>query len=205
MLFSLEKSKKLTRRFRGLGKLFHVLSPGLQTNLIHANLEEVNPDEYRIASLFSALFYGIISFVLITALLFFMYNDLRISIILGMLIGIGFSFMVFYILLIYPKIIAGKQSEQIDKDLVYALKDLLLSISSGLSMFTSLTLVAKGSYGYVAKDIQKVVDKVNTGVSLEEALENLNFTEQINLFDMMYIEGEDPEDWLDDEEGYEKI
>jgi HEAT repeat protein len=40
---------------------------------------------------------------------------------------------------------------------------------------------------------------------LEEALENLNFSEQINLFDMMYIEGEDPEDWLDDEEGYEKI
>ncbi len=40
---------------------------------------------------------------------------------------------------------------------------------------------------------------------LEEALENLNFTEQINLFDMMYIEGEDPEDWLDEEEGYEEI
>jgi hypothetical protein len=40
---------------------------------------------------------------------------------------------------------------------------------------------------------------------LEDALQNLNFTEQINLFDMMYIEGEDPEDWLDDEEGYEEI
>jgi len=40
---------------------------------------------------------------------------------------------------------------------------------------------------------------------LEEALQNLNFTEQINLFDMMYIEGEDPEDWLDDEEGYEEF
>jgi hypothetical protein len=39
---------------------------------------------------------------------------------------------------------------------------------------------------------------------LEEALENLNFTEQINLFDMMYIEGEDPEDWLDDED-YEEF
>jgi HEAT repeat protein len=39
---------------------------------------------------------------------------------------------------------------------------------------------------------------------LEEALENLNFTEQINLFDMMYVEDEDPEDWLDDEEDYEE-
>lgn len=30
---------------------------------------------------------------------------------------------------------------------------------------------------------------------LEEALENLNFTEQINLFDMMYIEEDDMDDW----------
>ncbi len=40
---------------------------------------------------------------------------------------------------------------------------------------------------------------------LEEALENLNFTEQVNLFDMMHVEGEDPEDWLDDDEDYEEI
>ena len=35
---------------------------------------------------------------------------------------------------------------------------------------------------------------------LEEALENLDFTEQVNMFDMMYIEGEDAEDLLDDDE-----
>ncbi len=35
---------------------------------------------------------------------------------------------------------------------------------------------------------------------LEEALENLDFTEQMNMFDMMYVEKDDPEDWLDDED-----
>lgn len=34
---------------------------------------------------------------------------------------------------------------------------------------------------------------------LEEALENLNFTEQVNLFDMMYVEEDDPDAWDDDE------
>jgi len=34
---------------------------------------------------------------------------------------------------------------------------------------------------------------------LEEAIENLNFTEQINLFDMMYIEDDDLENWEDEE------
>ena len=40
---------------------------------------------------------------------------------------------------------------------------------------------------------------------LEEAIQNLNFTEQINLFDMMYIEEEDPEDWLDEDEDFKEI
>lgn len=35
---------------------------------------------------------------------------------------------------------------------------------------------------------------------LEEALENLNFTEQTNLFDMMYVEEDDPDEWDDDDE-----
>ena len=35
---------------------------------------------------------------------------------------------------------------------------------------------------------------------LEEALENLDFTEQINTFDMLYIDEDDLDDWLDEDE-----
>jgi HEAT repeat protein len=35
---------------------------------------------------------------------------------------------------------------------------------------------------------------------LEEALENLDFTEQVNSFDMMYVEEDDPDEWRDEEE-----
>jgi hypothetical protein len=35
---------------------------------------------------------------------------------------------------------------------------------------------------------------------LEEALENLDFTEQINTFDMMYIDEDDLDNWFDDDE-----
>jgi len=38
---------------------------------------------------------------------------------------------------------------------------------------------------------------------LEEALENLDFTEQVSGFDLMFIEGEDPDEWMiDDEEDF---
>lgn len=35
---------------------------------------------------------------------------------------------------------------------------------------------------------------------LEEALENLDFTEQVNTFDLMYLDEDDLDDWLDEEE-----
>ena len=34
---------------------------------------------------------------------------------------------------------------------------------------------------------------------LEEALENLDFTEQVNSFDMMVVEEDDPSEWVDEE------
>jgi HEAT repeat protein len=40
---------------------------------------------------------------------------------------------------------------------------------------------------------------------LEEALENLDFTEQVNSFDMMYVEEDDPDEWLDEDEDDELL
>lgn len=37
---------------------------------------------------------------------------------------------------------------------------------------------------------------------LEEALENLDFTEQVNSFDMMYVEEDDPDEWLDEDDDF---
>ncbi len=172
MVFSLEKSRKLSHRYMGIGRLFKGISPSLETDLIRSELQ-INPDEYRAASLFSALFFGFVFWLLISTALFVFTREIRTSVYLGFAAGLVPFFMIFIILLRFPKIIAGKEGEQIDKDLVYALKDILLSISSGLPMFTALTLVSRGSYGYVSKDIKKVVNRVNTGVPLEEALEEL--------------------------------
>ncbi len=169
MLFSLEKSKR-SHRLRGLGRLIRSLSPGMDTDIMRAGLD-IEPDDYRSSAVVSALLFGLAFFVLIFVLLFRITLVLRSSLLLGLMAGILVFAMFLIVLLRYPKILAGKSSEQIDKNLVYALKDLLLSISSGLPMFTALTLVSKGKYGYVSRDLKIVVDKVNTGVSLEESLE----------------------------------
>jgi pilus assembly protein TadC len=175
MLFPLDEKKKRSHRLRGLGKLSKILSPTLDNDLIRAEMD-VNADDYRVASALSALIFAIIMFVFIFVILLSFTQDFRMSLYLGLGAACVPFFMIYLILLRYPKIVSGKESEQVDKDLVYALKDMLLSISSGLSIFTAINLVSKGSYGYVSKDFKRIVTRVNTGVPLEEALEDLAIT-----------------------------
>lgn len=172
MIFSLETAKKFSHRFMGTGRLLRFLSPNLELDLIKSELD-IKPDEYRFASLFSAFFFGLTFFALIFTVLFSATHEAGKALAMAFVGGLVPFVMILIILLKYPKIIAGKESEQIDKDLVYALKDLLLSISSGLPMFTAITLVSQGSYGYVSKDFRRVADRVNTGFPMEDALEEL--------------------------------
>lgn len=172
MLLSLEASKKVGHKFRGIGRLLRPFSPDLKDNLVRAELD-IHEDEYRFMADLSAFVWASAFFAVISVALYYMTGVLRSSLFMGFVAGLLLYFVLLLVLLRYPKIIAGKEGEQIDKDLVYALKDLLLSISSGLPMFTALTLVSKGSYGYVSKDLKRVIDKVNTGVPMEDALEEL--------------------------------
>jgi pilus assembly protein TadC len=172
MLFSLEKSRSFSHRYMGAGRLLKGFTPSLDTDLLRAEME-ITADEYRFASMLSAFAWAIAFFVLIGFAMVYMTGEIRSSLLVGFAAGLVLFAMMLIVILRYPKIIAGKESEQVDKDLVYALKDLLLSISSGLSMFTSLTLVSRGSYGYVSKDLKRVISKVNTGMPLEDALEEL--------------------------------
>lgn len=172
MIFSLETAKRFGRRFRGIGRLMGPLSPGLEFDLVRSNLD-IHVNEYRFTALLSAFVFGLMFSLFISSALFLTAQGLRQALFLGSLAGALLFILVLVVLLRYPKIIAGKESEQIDKDLVYALKELLLSISSGLSMFTALTTVSQGSYGYVSRSLKRVIDRVNTGVPLDDAMEGL--------------------------------
>lgn len=172
MVFSLETSNRFGRRFRGIGKLLRGLSPSLDTELIRADMA-INADSYRFNSIFSAIFFACIIFSILFAVIFSMTEDIDRALLIGTVGGSVLFVLVLFVLLNYPKIIAGKESEILDKDLVYALKDLLLSVSSGLSLFTAMTLVSTGKYGYVSRDIKRIVDRVNRGVPLDDAIEEL--------------------------------
>ena len=169
LLLSLRSTKKLGRRFKGLGSALIRVQPGLGEVLAKIRMD-VEPEAYVVGSLFSAFFYGLIFFaVSMLALTMRGVEPLYQS--LG--IGIAFWFLFFSLHLIYPAIIMKKIAAKESKDLVFALREIMMDVNSGVPLFDAMKNVASADYGYVSSDFEMVIKKIERGVSQLDALRSL--------------------------------
>ncbi len=67
----------------------------------------------------------------------------------------------------------AKKIKDIDKNLLFALRNMEVQVSSGISLFDSLVSIAEGNYGVISDEFKKAIKKISTGKSEVEALEEL--------------------------------
>ncbi|KYK24252.1 hypothetical protein AYK24_06350 [Thermoplasmatales archaeon SG8-52-4] len=71
-----------------------------------------------------------------------------------------------------------KKKQQIEDHLPDFLREISSSASSGMTVFDSITSAARGDYGKLTPEIQKMAAQLSWGISVNEALEN--FAKRIN-------------------------
>jgi len=182
-------AKRFARRFRGFGERAAILFPGLKYDL-KLSESELSEGEYIVASTLNA-FLWMLFMLFFTAFLFFARGMLTIAevqagftsaeafvafarnnmLLLAPPIA-TFVLMLFFFIR-YPSIVAGKIVEAIDKDLVYALRDLMLQINSGVSLYEAMRNVSRSGYGKVSEEFAKVVQDITTGEAQDVALEKM--------------------------------
>lgn len=132
--------------------------------------------EYLILSFFNSLFYSLLLFLLLLPVFFFA-NPAAFSPAHATANAFLPSSAAFILLLLffcyYPTILLRKQVERLDRDLIFALKDLSIQVSSGLTLYEAIHNVSKGGYGTVSTEFEQVVRDINSGLSEEEALSRL--------------------------------
>ncbi|MFH0972024.1 MAG: type II secretion system F family protein [Candidatus Micrarchaeota archaeon] len=175
------------RRFVGIGNKIGGMIPGLKFDLNEAGYA-VAVGEYVAAALANSVFYGLMIFLILMATLsvkgdvnysvqleFTIQNVLIIlaSLKLAFLAGFIIFFVFFSFFMFYPKVQARKIGENVDHDLIYALKDMELQIASGVSLFDAMANVAKADYGRVSKEFEIVVREISAGGAEDKALEKM--------------------------------
>jgi flagellar protein FlaJ len=178
MIIPLNISRHLSKKFVGIGAWFAKFIPGLKYDLAKTDIG-LTENEYMAACLLNCF----VVFALFSGMLFFLLWFVRVktfseSLILSLGIGIGLFILFFVLLIRYPKIIAKKKAEQVEKNLVFALKDMLLQVKSGISLYNSLVNISKANYGMVSRNFERVAKQVNSGKPMSKALEELAVTSE---------------------------
>lgn len=145
--------------------------PKLEFQLRQAELG-VNEKEYGAIMLFLVLFYTIFFGALLSLVLGKMMPEN--GVFLGIGIGLFMGVMVFVQVIMYPTMLVRKKVNDVEKNLVFALRAILVQLKSGISLFDSMAMVARGDYGAISKEFQKAVDEINTGTPEQEALEKMS-------------------------------
>lgn len=172
MILPLNISKKLIKPFTGLGERISKFLPGLKHDLKETDIK-LNDVEYIAHSLVNGLAFFILFFGLLLFLYIMQGKETYAVLAQSFAYALFIFAIILYILMRYPKIIAGKKAELIDKYLIFALKDLRLQIGSGVPFYNALVNVSKAGYGQASIEIEKAAKAINTGTPTREALEKM--------------------------------
>lgn len=88
-------------------------------------------------------------------------------------IALGFGLFVFVQSLLYPHVTLGRKMRALNKDMLFALRHLLIQIRSGVPLYNALVSVGEGGYGIISQEFGRTVKEINAGVSQVDALENM--------------------------------
>jgi len=70
-----------------------------------------------------------------------------------------------------PSVQAKKRTRQLEKELPYALRHILIEVDAGISLYQAMVSVSDG-YGEASNEFKKIVNEINAGTSEVAALEN---------------------------------
>lgn len=147
------------------GKMF----PTLNYSLKQAEFN-LNDKEYVAIIYFLVIAYTLLVGIITTVLLSKMTENF---LLFGAVTGLFVGMMVFIQLIMYPQLLMRKRVKAVEKNLVFALRAILVQIKSGVSLFDSMNMVARGEYGEISEEFQKAIDEINTGTPEQEALEEM--------------------------------
>jgi len=143
--------------------------PSIKINLRIAHNK--NPPQKFVKRALRLSLYITLTFVVLTFFLFAKGTPLVKLLFLVLIVGVVSFILVAAFMLQSPKSTIRKRQREIDKEVLFAGRYLLVKIESGTPLLNTLTDASKG-FGVSAKYFKEIVDDIDTGMPMEDALEN---------------------------------
>ena len=170
--FTFSKLEKLKAKSRPLArKIRYKKDSKLEEYLKNANLE-ITREEYIAISLKSFFSAFLILFVISTTV--FILLNVKFYYLFGPLLAFLFAGFVFFSQSVYPRIYVTRRQRNIERNLISALEDVLIQLTSGIPLFSVLVNISSADYGELSVEFKKAVRRINAGEPEQEVLEDLS-------------------------------
>ncbi len=103
------------------------------------------------------------------------------------LVGIIGYMMSFNTIVSYPMKKADNNGLEVEKDILFAARDMIVSMRSGMPLFNSMATVSIG-YGAASKEFEKVIDRVQLGMPMEQAMDEVTATSKSPTFRRLMLQ-----------------
>jgi len=168
--FPLYFLKSVSQKFLGIGDFISGAFPALRLELKQAEIN-LTEKEYGAIIFILASFYFIV-IALISALLLIRLYPAFVYI-APPFFGLAAALLILIQLSSFPRITIRKKIRDLERNLIFAMRIILIQLKSGIGLFDALSLVSRQDYGRVSTEIRKAVDEISSGTLEEEALQKL--------------------------------
>jgi len=152
---------------RGLAKVISKSFPHLRKKLREAGMDD-DPILFIQKSIIMATLMG----VMLTVLGFFILDIAGLSLnLLAVIFPIAIT-LSFMWRMQYPVAKAKKRAREVDRELVFAGRQMLIELKAGVPLFDAMLSISR-DYGEISNEFAKIVDQVNAGVPTDIAMHDV--------------------------------
>lgn len=163
------KSGSVARKRGILTKIAEVISPNfpdLKKKLALASIKQ-RPIEFIERIVLTSLLLTTV-FIVLAGILFSIQVP-PISLLWVVPLAVVFMLLFFYYFLFYPDAVIIKRKRELDYEVVFAGRQVMIAMKSGMPLFDAIVGTTSG-YGAVSKEMTKIADKVVLGIPLNQAI-----------------------------------
>ena len=106
---------------------------------------------------------------------------------LSPLIGITGYMMGYGALSLQPMNKVKEQGKAVENDILFAARDMIVSMRSGLPLFNAMATVSVG-YGSASREFERIIDRVQLGMPMEQAIEEVSSKSQSPTFKRLMLQ-----------------
>jgi len=154
----------------------------LESELRGVGIRKSPYDFVKLMMLYAAAVAGIVTITLVVLL-----NHFGVSLIFAPVLGLAVYMVSFNRFLLFPSQRSRVIGRQVERDIIFAARDVVIGMRSGMPLFNAITSVSSG-YGAASKEFGKIIEFVQLGMPIEQAMDEVSTRSESKTFKRLMLQ-----------------